>query len=299
MNIANLEAFVYVVHFHSFHKAAEALFLSQPSITARIQSLERELDTKLFERDGRGFALTENGKQFLPYAQQVLQTYKRGQQQLKKMITRDDELRIGCTVSASSYLVPEILPMVAETFPGLHVKIVTSSSEAIIEKVLDKEIDIGFIRNLYHPAIHSVKFLEDPIRLFVYEGHPLAQSGEIEIEAVRDEPFVFFECGSFDWMRIHLLFESLDHPPNIAYQVDNLETAKKLLLNKMAIAFLPSFCVREETLQGRLLPLRVPAIANLFLRTNLVSPKGGSVWHNAFQSLAHKVQHMMMTGTGS
>lgn len=62
MNIANIEAFVYVIHYNSFNKAADALFLSQPSISARIQSLERELDTQLFEREGRSFTLTEKGK---------------------------------------------------------------------------------------------------------------------------------------------------------------------------------------------------------------------------------------------
>lgn len=75
MNIENIEAFVYVNHYGSFNKAAEVLFLSQPSVTARIQTLERELDCKLFDRLGKQIALTEKGKQFLPYAQQIMQTF--------------------------------------------------------------------------------------------------------------------------------------------------------------------------------------------------------------------------------
>ncbi|HER2177994.1 TPA: LysR family transcriptional regulator, partial [Streptococcus pyogenes] len=78
MNIENIEAFVYINHYGSFNKAAEVLFLSQPSVTARIQSLERELGCKLFDRLGKQIVLTEEGRKFLPYAQQVLQVIQKG-----------------------------------------------------------------------------------------------------------------------------------------------------------------------------------------------------------------------------
>lgn len=66
MNIENIEAFVYVIHCGSFNKAAEALYLSQPSVTARIQSLERDLDCRLFNRHGKTVQITEEGKNFYP-----------------------------------------------------------------------------------------------------------------------------------------------------------------------------------------------------------------------------------------
>ncbi|MDH4617892.1 LysR family transcriptional regulator [Brevibacillus sp. AY1] len=276
MNIANIEAFVYVIHYNSFNKAADALFLSQPSISARIQSLERELDTQLFEREGRSFTLTEKGKQFLPFAQQILQSYKKGRQQLQQMNTTSDEIRIGCTASVSNYVIPEIIPVIKARFPALQVRLVTSSSEVIMEKVLNKEIDVGLVRNISHPGLDSVKYLEDPIELFVYEGHPFIDKEQLTIEEIGRQTLVFFECGSFDWMRIHRLFESLDHPPHIEYQVDNLETAKKLLLKKLGIGFLPSLCVREETLTKSLVPAHFPLLSNLYLRTNLITQKGGT-----------------------
>lgn len=78
MNIENMEAFVYVNHYGSFNKAAEALFLSQPSVTARIQTLERELECKLFDRQSKQTILTEDGRKFLPYAEQMLQVLQKG-----------------------------------------------------------------------------------------------------------------------------------------------------------------------------------------------------------------------------
>jgi DNA-binding transcriptional LysR family regulator len=152
MNIENIEAFAYAVHFNSFNKAADALFLSQPSITARIQSLERELDVKLFQREGRNFSLTENGKQFLPYAQQILQSYKKGKQHLRRNQTTLHELRIGCTAAVSAYIIPEILPRLKQKYPGMQIKLVTASTETILEKVLQKEIDLGLVRTFWNCA---------------------------------------------------------------------------------------------------------------------------------------------------
>lgn len=83
MNIENIEAFVYINHYGSFNKAAEVLYISQPTVTARIQSLERELDCRVFDRLGKQISLTDKGKQFLPYAQQILQIYQNGKYQVQ------------------------------------------------------------------------------------------------------------------------------------------------------------------------------------------------------------------------
>ncbi|NEW05078.1 LysR family transcriptional regulator [Paenibacillus sp. SYP-B3998] len=273
MNIENMEAFVYVIHFNSFNKAADALFLSQPSVTARIQSLERELNTLLFEREGRNFTLTEKGKQFLPYAQQILQTYKKGKQQLQNLSTAPNELRIGCTVSVSNYVIPEILPLIKKKYRHLQIKLNTAPTETILEKLLNKEVDVGFVRNVTHPHVDSTGYYEDPIRLFVHHRHPFTERANISIEEVSRESLVFFECGSLDWMKIHRLFATLDHPPQIEYQIDNLETAKKLVTKGMGISFLPELCVRKEVKEGLLVPIHIPALNGLSLRTNLISLK--------------------------
>lgn len=273
MNIENIEAFVYVIHFNSFNKAADALFLSQPSISARIQSLERELDSRLFDREGRHFSLTEKGKQFLPFAQQILQAYKKGKQNLQQMQTSLHELRIGCTVSVSNYIIPELLPRFKREYPDIHIKLMTASTETILERVLNKELDLGFVRNVTHPHVDSVTFYEDQIRLFVHKGHPFIDRDAISIEEVGREPLVFFECGSLDWMKIHRLFETLDRLPTIEFHTDNLETAKKLVAAGMGISFLPGLCVRKEMEEKLLFPIDIPSLASLSLRTNLISRK--------------------------
>jgi DNA-binding transcriptional LysR family regulator len=274
MNIENIEAFVYVNHYGSFNKAAEVLFLSQPSVTARIQTLERELDCKLFDRLGKQIMLTEKGKQFLPYAQQILQTIQKGRLHLQEKGARPQEIRIGSTVSVSNYLIPDLLPRLQRLFPRLTFKLTTAPSDDLVKKLLDREIDIAFVRKLAHPSVQSYPYYDDPIRLYVYEGHPFAAEGKVSIEAIHDQPLVFFECGSLDWLRLHRVFEHLEQPPHIVFHADNSETAKKLVLQKAGICFLPGLCAKEEVSKGQLIPIDIEETKGISLQTNLIALTG-------------------------
>ena len=274
MNIENIEAFVYINHYGSFNKAAEVLFISQPTVSARIQSLERELDSVLFDRLGKQVSLTDKGRQFLPYAQQILQTFQKGKHQLQSKARILHELRIGSTVSVSNYLLPQLLTHLKQKYPHMLFKVTTEPTDVLIEKLKAKEIDVAFIRKVMNPAFQSYLFYEDPISLYVYEGHPLAKAGHASILDIQFEPLVFFECGSLDWMRLQRVFKSLEQPPRIMYQVDNLETAKKLVVQKAGICFLPALSVQDEVKAGRLIPISISETAGISLRTSLIALNG-------------------------
>ncbi|MNO26459.1 HTH-type transcriptional activator CmpR [compost metagenome] len=274
MNLENIEAFVYIIHYGSFNKAAEVLYLSQPSVTARIQSLERELNCKLFDRLGKGIQITEEGERFLPYAQQILMTYQKGKLHISHNKSLPEELRIGCTTSVSNYTIPELIPRLKQQFPNIHYRLITGTTDDIITKVVNNEVDIGFVRNVNHPNLQSIKFYEDPIRLYVYEGHPFLMKDNLSIEDIASQPLVFFECGALDWLRVHRIFGSLDRPPNIQFFTDNSETAKKLVIQKAGISFLPSLSVKEETRDGRLVPIWMTETEDISLQTNIVSSHG-------------------------
>ncbi|WP_051286978.1 LysR family transcriptional regulator [Paenibacillus taiwanensis] len=299
MNIDHIEAFIYISHYGSFNKAAEALFLSQPSVSARIQTLERELNCTLFSRESRRVELSEQGKIFLPYAKQLLQVYERGVQKLQLQAPGRQELRIGCTISVSNYILPWLLPAVREQHEHFQARLTTELTDQIVLKVLNKELDVGFVRHITHPNLHSVAFYEDPIKLFVPDHHPFVRERYISLERLSGQELVFFECGSLDWVRIHRLFESLDSPPRIVYHVDHLETAKKLVLQGCGICLLPSLCVQEEVKQGALHAIAVPELEDISLRTNLIYLKEQPspfistllelrkrIWVNAFHTVS-------------
>lgn len=274
MNIENIEAFVHVLHYGSFNKAAEALFLSQPSVTARIQSLERELDCRLFDRDGKQVLLTDKGKLFRPYAEQLLDTYRKGKQQVQSSRQIKEELSVGCTVSAAQYVLPYILPALRREHPGVRLKLTTGTTEQIGARVLAGELDIGLVRQFQHPGLRTGVLYEDPIGLYVYPEHGLAKRPAPNIEDLAGEQLLFFECGALDWLRIHRIFESLTLPPDLIVQTDNLETAKRLLLQRQGICFLPGLSVQTELAAGLLVRVDFAETAGIALRTSLIHARG-------------------------
>ncbi|GBF74794.1 LysR family transcriptional regulator [Paenibacillus sp. 598K] len=270
MNLEHIESFVYVIHYGGFNKAADVLFLSQPTVTARIQSLERELGVKLFDRIGKQVTLTDKGREFLPYAQQMLGIYQKSRQQLQPVRSDARIVRIGCTVSVANYVIADILPEVYRRHPDVLFKLATHPSDLILEKLIARKLELGFVRNISHPAIHSRRFYRDPIRLYVYPGHPLI-GREATVAEVARQPLVFFECGALDWVEVHRVFEKLEQPLQIRYEVDNSETAKRLILQQAAIGFLPSLSVKREVAEGRLIEIALPDIDNIALTTNLIA----------------------------
>jgi len=269
MNIQNLEAFVFVNHFGSVNRAAKTLFLSQPSVSSRIQSLERELDVKLFERVGKRLILTDEGSEFLPFAESIIQSYKNGKRRLKeKALT--DQLVIGCTGLVANYLIPHVLPKFKQQHPNIQIKLITDTTEEIENKVLNRQVDLGFVRSSSHISIHKTKVLESPIRLFVQPTHPFTQMENVNVEELAESPIVFYECGSLDWTMIKNLFKNLHHMPNIDYEVDSLEIAKGLILNHAGVGFLPEICVRKEVASGELVMIDLPVVSNVSLKAQMI-----------------------------
>ncbi|MCC3373120.1 LysR family transcriptional regulator [Cohnella sp. REN36] len=275
MNLDHIEAFVFVIHYGSFNKAADALFLSQPSVSARIQALERELDCELFDRSGKKIHLTEKGELFLPYAQEMLQSFRKGKQRLRVEKSPPSALRIGSAPLAAGYLLPGLLPALLAMHPDVHLTVTTASSDEILDKVLNKELDIGFVRGLaHHPGVQSVRFYDDPIRLYAPPGHPFLGAEDVSLEEVANESIIQFECTSLDWLRVQRLFDRLASPPTAVYRVDNLETAKRLVMEGAGIAFLPELSVRQEAESGRIGVARLAELDGIALRTNLISLVG-------------------------
>ncbi|WP_147535506.1 LysR family transcriptional regulator [Bacillus marasmi] len=245
MNIENIEAFIYVCQLGSFNKAAEALYLTQPSVTARIQSLEREMDLMLFNRKGNKISLTEKGEYFFPHAQKILLSYQEAKYGLHQ-VTGPYELVLGCALSISNNVLPDILPDFKKAFKDVKIKIITGHSKDILQKVISNEVHFGIIRTETHPKVDSICLYHDPISLFVPSNHPLLINEMVTVEDICEQPLIFFDYGSIDWLMIHRLFQSKDLKPNIYLEVDHMETAKNLVMRGLGISFLPEHCVKKE-----------------------------------------------------
>ena len=262
MNIDHLEAFMYVVQLKSIHKAAEALFLSQPTVTARIKTLEQDLGIELFYRKGRSVILSEEGKAFIPYAEQIIRTYQQGKKLLKKD-EHPEEIVIGANLITSQYFMPLALPFLKKARPELRYKFISASNEVLLEKLLHKQVDIAFMKDITHQGVQKHEVLNNEVKLVVYPGHSFQYQEKISVQQLADEPLVFFECGAFDWNRVYHLFEVASIQPKIEFLVDHLEVAKSVILSKNGIGFLPSLSIKDELQRGELVEIDVSHILQI------------------------------------
>ena len=251
MDIGQLEAFVQVSGHHSFSKAAESLFLTQPSVTARIQALEKELDEELFERTGRGVRLTEAGETFLAYAERILRDLREGRDALEGL--RDTEfgsLRLGTALTISTYVLPGVLKSFRAKYPGIELSVRTGRSEQVLEMVLADEVQVGIVRSLQHPEIESVHLYYDDVVVVANPSHAFARSGTVTIEEVARQPLIFFDKTSSYYTLTLSMFRQASLVPRVAMELDSLEATKKMVEEGLGIALLPAISVEREAELG-------------------------------------------------
>lgn len=253
MDFGQIEAFVQVSTHNSFSRAAEALQLTQPSITARIQSLERELGEELFERGGRGVRLTDAGRVFLPYVERILQLLQEARDAVQDV--RDVQLgslRLGSAITISTYVLPGILHRFCAEFPGVEVVIRTGRSEQVMNLLLTDEVQVALSRSLSNPEVEQIPLYDDEIVLVAYPQHAFAQSSRATIVEASREPIVLFDRGSSYYGTIHSLFRRANVIPNVAMELDSLEATKRMVEQGLGIALLPVVTIQRELDAGTL-----------------------------------------------
>jgi DNA-binding transcriptional LysR family regulator len=286
VNIDNIEAFIYVVHFSSIHKAADILFLSQPTVTARIKTLERELEVELFERQGRGLILTDKGKEFLPFAEHMIRTLQQAKKQLNKGSIYE-AITIGANIITSQYFIPFALPLWKKAYPELRFKFISASNDTLTEKLLQKQVDLVLMKDVEHNRLEKHELLDNSVRLVAYPGHSFESEEKVTVQQVALEPLIFFECGAFDWNRVRKIFEVSQLEPNIVFQADHLEVAKSLILSGDGIGFLPYLCVKKELEQGNLIEVNVANFSNMRQSIFLVHGKDKVAPPVLFEEILH------------
>lgn len=260
-----MEAFVQVAAHHSFSRAAEALQLTQPSITARIQALERELGEKMFERGGRSVRLTDAGTILLPYAERILQMLREAKEGVEEVRSvQAGRLRLGSALTISTYVLPRILRTFHSRYPGVEVMVHTGRSEQVLNMLLSDEVQVGLAHSLVHPDVETVDLYADEVILVANPDHPFAANRQATIEEVGSQPVILADRGSSYYSLTHGLFRQAGFVPNVAMELDSMEATKRMVEEGLGIALLPRVCLERELKQGLLTEVAItnaPAIS--------------------------------------
>lgn len=163
MDFYQLEVFVSTVDHKSFSGAANALFISQPTVSAQIKALEQELHTKLIQRTTKSFEITSDGQQLYNYAVSLLKLHRKAIHELDR--NRRKELYVGASSVPGQCFLPQILTKYYQSFPDIHVNALFGDSMDIIQKVESNMIDIGLVGTVADNHCEFIPFAEDEIVL--------------------------------------------------------------------------------------------------------------------------------------
>ncbi len=257
MELAQVEAFVESVRRGSITRGAAALGVTQPTVSARLHSLERELGAQLLARGRRGVTLTPAGRRFLPRASAALDGLRRGADDAKAGGARG-LLAIGLASDLALYLAPAALARFARRHPETEVSVRSGHSRFVADLLRSEEIEMGLISQLVVlPDLAARPLFVEPVPFVVSRSHRLARRGPIRIDLLAAEGLVVRDPGAFLRTLASGFFAAAGTAPRILMELDNTEACKRVVLAGIGAALLPEMAIRAELARGELVALRV------------------------------------------
>lgn len=254
MNLKQLEAFVQVSESGSFSKAAKELFLTQPTISAHISSLEKELNVRLFIRNTKEVSLSDDGKDLYRYAKQITDLEKAIEE---RFYMDSDDGKHFITIAASTipaqYLLPKVLMCYRERYPKEQIKIMETDSSEVVTQVVDHMVDVGFTGTVLEKKhCKYIPFYKDELAVITPdtpEYRILKEQNRDDIDWIKRKPLILREEGSGtrkeaekQLKNARISMEDLDIVASIA----NQETIKKSVKQGMGITVLSRLAAEDE-----------------------------------------------------
>ena len=254
MNLKQLEAFVQVSESGSFSKAAKELFLTQPTISAHISSLEKELNVRLFICNTKEVSLSDDGKDLYRYAKQITDLEKAIEE---RFYMDSDDGKHFITIAASTipaqYLLPKVLMCYRERYPKEQIKIMETDSSEVVTQVVDHMVDVGFTGTVLEKKhCKYIPFYKDELAVITPdtpEYRILKEQNRDDIDWIKRKPLILREEGSGTRKEAEkqlknagISMEDLDIVASIA----NQETIKKSVKQGMGITVLSRLAAEDE-----------------------------------------------------
>lgn len=249
MDIKHLQYFIEVANFNSFTRAADHLFITQPTISKMIKNLETELGVELFDRSRKQLILTDAGRVVLDQAKLIDKAFNNLETEMDNLLgLKKGHIRIGLPPIIDASFFPRILSRFHQDYPNITFQLVEDGSKKIEESVQNDLIDIGVIVLPTNNALfHHFAFLEEDINLIVHPSHPHACGEEIDLADLENESFILFNK---DYVLRDLIISSCNEAgfsPHIVTESSRWDFIEEMVYCKLGVALLPeSLCRHDE-----------------------------------------------------
>lgn len=274
MDFKQIEAFISVARFKSFSKAANTIFLSQPTISSHIASLERELNVQLFDRTSKEVYLTPAGHTFLEYAINIINTRNNAISNLSDFNTTiSGKLNLSASTTPCNSLVPKLIKKFSHIYPDVKFNITEESSGNIIKNIIDLQCEIAIVgTTINNGKIKSYKLMEDDLVLI--SSTELNIPNEITLKDLLKYKFIIREKNSATRTTLDTALESKSINPNLlnvfceVNTLDNLlqfvklGTGVSIISEKISLDYIDSSKIKISKIKDLLLKRNLYLIVN-------------------------------------
>lgn len=268
MEIRNIITFLRVSELLNFTRAAEELGYSQSAITVQIKQLEDELEVPLFERIGRQVSLTDSGKEFIKYANEIYKSVEHAKGFQTDHISPKGTLRIGTIESIASSVFPKCLIALHKTMPRVNTVVKIFPPEELIDILGRNEVDliITVDKKIYSENYVSALDINEKILLVCGKDYPLPKKKIYCAQDIIGEEFIFTECGG----SYNKEFEDFFAASNLYFhpylEIGNTDIIIEMLKCGAGISLLPQYAVAKHIENGS---LRAIPVENMDIRISL------------------------------
>ncbi|ANX11732.1 LysR family transcriptional regulator [Fictibacillus arsenicus] len=258
-----LTTFITAAECENFRRTAEILYISQPSVTVHIKSLEKEVGAVLFHRDGKRIKLTEEGKRYLVHAKELIHVYQRGLEDMKSLSQGyTSQFSIAISPLIADTILPSVLKRYLSKNPNVEINVKIIESIDIEKAVLEEEVDIGLsCLNSTDPELVCKPLYQDKLILVTaQDGRDSESAPPLDEAEVLNKNYLLTNNHPGYWDVLLKKIKSI-YPSQRMMKVSQVHITKRFIKEGLGVSFLPISTVRRELLEGTLLEVDCHSIS--------------------------------------
>ncbi len=253
-----LKVFETVAHHGSFTKAAEALLITQPTVSSQVKQLTQSLGLPLFEQIGKRLYLTEAGEVLLGTCEDVFHSLDNLEMKVADLKgVKQGRLRLA-TVTTAKYFVPRLLGSFCQQYPGVDIALQVNNHQELIQRMQENRDDLYVLSQPPEDLdLYTQPFLDNPLVVVARRDHPLAGKQNVSIKQLQGEQFIMREYGSGTRQAVQKLFKKHKIKVSVRLELGSNEAIKQAIAGGLGISVLSKHTLISEGNHGELTTLDV------------------------------------------
>jgi LysR family transcriptional regulator, low CO2-responsive transcriptional regulator len=249
-----LKVFETVARNGSFTRAAEELFITQPTVSSQVKQLTTTVGLPLFEQIGKRLYLTDAGEELLLTCQDIFERLNNFEIKIADLKgTKQGQLNLA-VITTAKYFIPRLLGSFCQNYPGIDVALQVTNHQEIQQRMLANKDDLYVVSNPPNDIVDltTKPFLNNPLVVVARKDHPLAYKKNIELKELNNQPFIMREQGSGTRESIVDLFTRNNLAVKVKLELGSNEAIKQAIYGGLGISILSEHCLISEGISGDL-----------------------------------------------